>query len=240
MERKYYLRGLGLGIVMTAVIMGIALSGSHKMSDAEVIQRAKELGMVEDTHLMDVSAGEEQQQTKQNIEDDLSKSEKNPETEPESPQVGKTDISGEADVSGEEAAAGESQTSERENPAEPAGQELSVAEPVGTESVSVETESKPAVSEHETAETKENTNEMTRQEEKPSPSAREQSVTIVGGDGSYTVALKLKEAGVVTSAETFDDFLCERGYDKKLRTGTFRIPANASDEQIARIVTGQE
>ena len=27
MEKKYYFRGLGLGIIVTAVIMGIALSG---------------------------------------------------------------------------------------------------------------------------------------------------------------------------------------------------------------------
>ena len=68
---------------------------------------------------------------------------------------------------------------------------------------------------------------------------RSGSITIVGGDGSYTVAKKLQEAGIVNSADSFDTFLCERGYDKKLRTGTFQIPANASDEQIARIVTGQ-
>ena len=35
MERKYYLRGLGLGIVMTAIIMGVALSGNKTMTDEE-------------------------------------------------------------------------------------------------------------------------------------------------------------------------------------------------------------
>ncbi len=48
MKLKYYLRGMGIGIVLTAVIMGIVLGGSsNKMSDAEVIRRAKQLGMVE-------------------------------------------------------------------------------------------------------------------------------------------------------------------------------------------------
>ena len=84
------------------------------------------------------------------------------------------------------------------------------------------------------------TNEMTKQDDKPSASVKIERVTVASGDGSYQVALKLKEAGVVMSAETFDDFLCEKGYDKKLRTGTFRIPTDASDEQIARILTGQE
>ncbi|MDE5716090.1 MAG: hypothetical protein K2I53_00470, partial [Lachnospiraceae bacterium] len=64
--------------------------------------------------------------------------------------------------------------------------------------------------------------------------------TIASGDGSYTVAKKLADAGVVSSADAYDKYLCANGYDKKLRTGTFEIPANASEEQVARIVTGQE
>ena len=51
MERKYYLRGLGIGIVVTAIIMGIVTSGKREMTDEEVIARAKELGMVENTVL---------------------------------------------------------------------------------------------------------------------------------------------------------------------------------------------
>jgi cell division protein YceG involved in septum cleavage len=58
------------------------------------------------------------------------------------------------------------------------------------------------------------------------------------GDGSYTVAKKLADAGVVSSAQSYDEYLCSNGYDKKLRTGTFTIPANATEEQIAKIVTG--
>ena len=48
MKLKYYLRGMGIGIILTAIVMGFALGGRSKtMSDAEVIQRAKALGMVE-------------------------------------------------------------------------------------------------------------------------------------------------------------------------------------------------
>jgi cell division protein YceG involved in septum cleavage len=52
------------------------------------------------------------------------------------------------------------------------------------------------------------------------------------------VAKKLADAGVVSSAQSYDDYLCSNGYDKKLRTGTFTIPAGATEEQIAKIVTG--
>lgn len=48
MRFKYYLRGCGLGIVLTAVILMISFhrSGGEQMSDAEIMHRASELGMV--------------------------------------------------------------------------------------------------------------------------------------------------------------------------------------------------
>ena len=226
MERKYYLRGLGLGIVMTAVIMGIALSGSRKMTDEEIIKRAKELGMVEDTYLAETVQDEEQ--TQQDIED---AEKKDSGTTQQKPAAETKPASSQEPV--------EAPLEEEANPPE---EELPVAKPV---------EEEPGEAEADNAETEESqqlsaaghtesTNEMTRQEETQSSSVKIQRVTVASGDGSYTVALKLKEAGVVMSAETFDTFLCEKGYDKKLRTGTFQIPSDASDEQIARIITGQE
>lgn len=47
MKLKFYLRGMGLGVLLTAIIMGVALGGSKKVSDAEIVKRAKQLGMVE-------------------------------------------------------------------------------------------------------------------------------------------------------------------------------------------------
>ncbi|SFP46603.1 hypothetical protein SAMN04487928_102169 [Butyrivibrio proteoclasticus] len=48
MNLKYYLRGIGIGVILTAIIMGFALGGRKAtISDAQVIERAKELGMTE-------------------------------------------------------------------------------------------------------------------------------------------------------------------------------------------------
>jgi hypothetical protein len=41
-----YLRGLGIGIIVTAIILIIARNTGNKMSDKEIIKRAEELGMV--------------------------------------------------------------------------------------------------------------------------------------------------------------------------------------------------
>ncbi|SFB66971.1 hypothetical protein [Butyrivibrio sp. YAB3001] len=48
MKLKYYMRGMGIGIILTAMVMGFALGGRKAtISNAEVIKRAKALGMVE-------------------------------------------------------------------------------------------------------------------------------------------------------------------------------------------------
>ena len=50
MKLKNYLRGMGIGIILTAIVMGFALGGRKgTISDAEVIERAKALGMVDPT-----------------------------------------------------------------------------------------------------------------------------------------------------------------------------------------------
>ena len=58
MKLKYYLRGLGLGIVVTTLILVIANNMSKDISDEEIIRRAKQLGMVmaDDENLFDEDA----------------------------------------------------------------------------------------------------------------------------------------------------------------------------------------
>lgn len=208
MEKRYYFRGLGLGIIVTAVIMGIALSGGRSqkaMTDDEVIARAKKLGMIEDSRLL---------------------------TPSDSDNEGNDTNEADAQESGE-----------AETVQPPVKMDVAVAEPKPEDASgqeSGEADTTPA------AAAKPDTNEMNKQDEDiPSAASAESSVkmgsiTVVSGDGSYKVAQKLAEAGIVNSAASFDDYLCENGYDKRLRTGTFQIPLDAGDEQIARIVTGQE
>ena len=67
----------------------------------------------------------------------------------------------------------------------------------------------------------------------------DKEITVVGGDGSYTVARRLAEAGIVPSAAEFDELLCKNGYDRKISTGKHIIPAGASFTRIAEILTGK-
>lgn len=56
MKLKYYLRGLGIGMVVTALILGISFSNRQEqaaqtMTDDQIRERAAELGMVDSSEL---------------------------------------------------------------------------------------------------------------------------------------------------------------------------------------------
>ena len=230
MERKYYLRGLGLGIAMTAIIMGVALSGNKTMTDEEIIARAKELGMVENTVLLDGNDENAEENTDNNsVEGQNADSQQDSvAAEPDKPVRDDVAAAGEENKPVDDTEEGvESDAKDGTADAEDETADAEDGEPDdGSENSLLQTE-------HENDEPEENVNEIIT-------SAAIKTITVNSGDGSYTVAKKLADVGVVTSAETFDTFLCQNGYDKRLRTGTFSIPADASDEQIARIVTGAE
>ena len=46
MRLKYYLRGLGIGVLVTTIILTIAGNKGNKISDEEIKRRAEKLGMV--------------------------------------------------------------------------------------------------------------------------------------------------------------------------------------------------
>lgn len=75
MKLKYYLRGLGVGIICTAVIMGIALSGNEKekLTDAEIVERARLLGMV----MADETEPEKESQEEENQNKEVKQNKEN-------------------------------------------------------------------------------------------------------------------------------------------------------------------
>ena len=241
MERKYYLRGLGLGIAVTAIIMGIAMPDSRAMTNDEIIARAKELGLVENTVLSDAGNADDLQENEADDrpdardetdqpQDDLTAADSDIDKAPGTGDAeAKEDEDGNAaDAEGEIALEANNAGQTDANPKDAAGEEI-----LGPEGVTGgEEQGNTTIRTENNVET-ENANEA-------ATSTTVRVITINSGDSSYTVAKKLADVGVVTSAQNFDTFLCQNGYDKRLRTGSFSIPANASDEQIARIVTGLE
>lgn len=225
MNLKYYLRGLGVGIVVTAVIMGIALGGKkQELSNDEIKERARELGMIEEsTVLADAAANLQAELNKENDKESEAIPTKSPEPtkEPTSEATQKPTPSASIEPS-----ATSSPIKTSDSSAEPTTEEASEpsnapASGEASEPAAVPTE-KPA----QTNGGEQNTGTVT--------------IQINSGDGSLTVSRKLEQAGLVASATDFDLYLCQNGYDKRLNVGTFEIPVNADQEQIARILARME
>ena len=234
MERKYYLRGLGLGITVTAVIMGFALSNNKVMTDNEIIARAKELGMVENTVLANTNGEEESQENTDPVDSD--RQEQTVDQRQDIAQAGQDELRNPPAVD-HEAEDNVVSGPETEDDAEAGGDDAKA----NLDSAQEDTVPNPNADEEEADRVPDD--EESGESEDVNTTVIPGTVrviTINSGDSSYTVAKKLVDVGVVTSAATFDTFLCENGYDKRIRTGTFSIPADASDEQIARIISGLE
>lgn len=108
-------------------------------------------------------------------------------------------------------------------------QEMEAAE----EPVQEAEEEQPAV-EEEVAE-----EEKPADDTKPEPIESAEQFAIIpiySGEGSETVARRLQDSGVVSSATAFDKFLCQQGYDRKLVVGQHEVPFDATEEEIAQIL----
>ena len=93
MKLKYYLRGLGIGIVVTALIFMITSGKKEELSDAEIRERAAQLGMVDASSMTLstlVNAGQQTEETTDKQDQETASSEadnKSVEAESESKPV---------------------------------------------------------------------------------------------------------------------------------------------------------
>lgn len=238
MNLNYYLRGLGTGIVVTALIMGIAAGRKEPMSNAEIKERARALGMVEEesTHLIDLEEPDNAQP----------KASKEPEPEVAQKDAELKENDSADDVQGMVA----SPEAEMDNEAE--GDLVDEAEGMADAKDDMSTKddiSKEKDMPNENIQTGDQEELEGQEEETTDPADQKEddrignegiTLTIARGDGSHTVCKKLEEAGLIESASEYDLFLYQNGYDKKIRAGTVEIPAGAGQEEIARIICGIE
>lgn len=266
MNLKYYLRGLGIGIVVTALIMGIAAGGKKQvLTDEEIMERARELGMVEEsTVLADTVAGESANAASgpEGEANEPAKSEvPTPLEKTPQPQdmVEKTPVAKDGEASPSAAAEKTAvpspiKTPESQVEKTPAPSAEKVIEPETSLESEEENEPEgPAASPPPDAggqDEEEDVQEAPATEETAAPenpslaagevSPQSGSIQINSGEGSYTVSVRLQEAGLVSSAAEFDRYLFQNGYDRRIRTGVFEIPAGADPERIAKIITRAE
>ena len=222
MKLKYYLRGLGIGIVVTAIIMSFTKK-PEELTDAQIKIRAAQLGMVEESVLADIPQTDKAsaEDNKDNLSDVKQESENTEETIVNEEKDAEN-IEEVVDNAEQDAENAEEVVDNAEQSAENAEEVVDNAEQ-GAENIS------------------ETVNDL----EQDDVSNNEQVesyivISIKSGNGSEIVSQRLYEAGLVNSPAEYNKFLVKNGYDRRLRVGNHEIPVGATEEEMAKILCGMK
>lgn len=205
MKFKYFLRGLGTGIVFSAIVCLVAFMGSdaRKISDKEVIERAKELGMIEKQDSVKDMFASEQDKTE---ESSKNKADKEETTEGKSTEKKTT-----------EEKSTEKKTTEKKTTENKTTEEKTEEEKTTEDKI---TEEKTSEKESTEDKKEDNTNQIV-------------TITIKGGSTSYPVCQELQKLGVIEDATDFDNYLIKNGYANRISVGTHTLRIGMTYEEIA-------
>lgn len=185
MKLKYYLRGLGVGILFASSILIITYSIKYNKSG--IIERAKELGMdfVEST-----TENTGKKPTQSTIEDSTGLVEltTKPTTETEA-------------------------TTEKQT-------ENITEVPTTTDKTTEAPTTKPS-----------------EQETTIVVSGDKVTFSVAAGMSSDRVAKVLEDAGLIEDWYSYNEFLVENGYARRIRIGTYTVDKNISDRDLAEVIT---
>lgn len=215
MKLKYYLRGLAVGILVTTIILAISFSQTKKeLSDQEVINRAKQLGMVmadsgkiedyrEDTQTE--TGQSEQGETEENVTGDT----QNGAEDNEGVTGDNGTVTGDnGTVTGDNGTVtGDNGTVTGDNEGGIGDNEGGTGDNgTGTEDAGSDTEGK--------------------------------MVTFVISKGQFgrQISESLKKEGLVDDAEAFMKYLGETGKSEEILPGTYEIPMGSTYEEIVKIL----
>lgn len=217
MNLKYYLRGLGVGIVVTSLILGIGL-GSRKetLSNEEIKERARELGMVEESITVAEAAAQKEEEAQEAEVTVAPVPEENAESDAEPIVSAEPEVSSEPAVSTGAAP----EASEKPNVSAASEPAASTAAEAGA---TPEAGVKPVADEAE-------------EDNGTAPEKEIVDITINPGEGSYVISQKLEQSGLIDDAAEYDAYLCDNRFHTKLRAGVHKIPMGSTREEIAKLL----
>lgn len=274
---KYYLRALGVGIIVTALLMGYSQKGQARMTDEEIRQRAAELGMTDPRGVLAelATATPESDKTLSEIQASPTPTpeirttpspEIQPTPEPESQSVSGTAVEPGTEATDEPGAESAASPTEAPTPTPtaaptptPTAAPTAKPTPAPTAKPTPEPTAKPTPTPTATPTPAPTAKPTPAPTAKPTPAPTAaptptptasptsapfaeptgETVTLVinRGESSVTVSKNLQALGLVEDYKAYDRFLCDNGYDHSISTGTYEIPVDATDEDIARIIT---
>lgn len=209
MKLKYMLRGMGIGVVITAAVMGAY--SRNAVADARVAV-LREYGFGEDSRLV----GE----TQDSSEDGSAVG--------PTEQVIVRDEEREAEIGSVLDAAKESEQADTTEPGTAAGEHAPTQSADGN---GAEGEASGASASEPSSAI------VVTPSDEGNAAGDVVEIVIVSGDDSGTVARKLYNAGLIENADEYNSFLVQHKYDRRLSTGTKSIGVSDSWQEIAEKIT---
>ncbi len=219
MRLKYYLRGLGLGILVSTLflMLSIQLHGGI-MTDERVIARAKELGMV--------------------IPDDGETDTQAPEGESTQPDDAAQNEAAQNNAQPGDTAQGDAQQND-------VAQNDTTADDVAQDNAQPGNTAQGDAQQNDVAQNDTTSDDAaqgdTVQDNATSGDAAQDDIifTVADGEVCRTAAEKLLACGLIEDVDAFRKYMSAHDYDGLIREGTYRIPVGADTETIAKIITAQ-
>mgnify|MGYP003230445002 CR=1 FL=1 len=229
MRLKYFLRGLGIGIVVTTIILAISHNVGRRMSDSEVIERAKELGMAYTTAAQENSTESAADTTEPETDttEPVTTGQESP-TDTEAGSTAETESS-EASTTVQETTTGIRETTTQQ---ETTTQETTTQETTATRAAQESTTETTHEASATEAETTQAENESTETE---ASTVITYTLTIASGMSSNTVCDILKKNGIIADSGDFDRFLVSNGYADRIRVGSFEVNSGMSYDELAAV-----
>lgn len=229
MRLKYFLRGLGIGIVVTTIILAISHNAGRRMSDSEVIERAKELGMAYTTAAQENSTESAADTTEPETDttEPVTTGQESP-TDTEAGSTAETESS-EASTTVQETTTGIRETTTQQ---ETTTQETTTQETTATRAAQGSTTETTHEASATEAETTQAENESTETE---ASTVITYTLTIASGMSSNTVCDILKKNGIIADSGDFDRFLVSNGYADRIRVGSFEVNSGMSYDELAAV-----
>lgn len=232
MRLKYFLRGLGIGIVVTTIILAISHNAGRRMSDSEVIGRAKELGMAYTTAAQENSteSAAETTETETDTTEPVTTGQEST-TDTEAGSTAETESS-EASTTAQETTGVRETTTQQETTT----QETTIQETTTTRAAQESTTETTHEASTTEAETTQAENESTETE---ASTVITYTLTIASGMSSNTVCDILKKNGIIADSGDFDRFLVSSGYADRIRVGSFEVNSGMSYDELAAVFCGR-
>ena len=227
MRLKYFLRGLGIGIVVTTIILAISHNAGRRMSDSEVIERAKVLGMAYTTAAQENSTESAADTTEPETDttEPVTTGQESP-TDTEAGSTAETESS-ETSTTVQETTTGIRETTTQQ---ETTTQETTTQETTATRAAQESTTETTHEASATEAETTQAENESTETE---ASTVITYTLTIASGMSSNTVCDILKKNGIIADSGDFDRFLVSNGYADRIRVGSFEVNSGMSYDELA-------